>query len=88
MADVARLCEWQCLVWRRNFGKLADCNVPEGATPQKFAHGANVFKRLAGKRTSALDRFWPEFGQSCRRFEMVILMQIRSYAVALRKRVT
>jgi hypothetical protein len=33
--------------------------VPEGATPQKFAHGANVFKRLAGKRTSALDRSWP-----------------------------
>jgi len=32
---------------------------PEGATPRKFAHGAKIIKRPAGKRTSVLDSLWP-----------------------------
>lgn len=38
---------------------MDDCGQSEGATPQKFTGSAKVFKRPAGKRTSALARFWP-----------------------------
>lgn len=38
---------------------MGDRYEREGATPRKFTHGAKIIKRPAGKRTSALDRFWP-----------------------------
>ena len=37
LADVARLCEWQCLVWRRDFGKLVDVNQSEAAITASFS---------------------------------------------------
>lgn len=39
LADVVRLFEWQCLVWRRDFGKLADCDRSEPALGRSAVPG-------------------------------------------------